>query len=633
MNNLHVLHRGLGIILLAAFVSLLSASAMAVPPDMTIGAEQYPDADAIILRWEQTWTIDADGAVHRRDHKWLKLLDRRAIRANADPRIDYHKDTDEVIIHAAQTHLPDGTVMPVPDYSFNLAAPNDVAGWPAWAGWEQTVVSFSGIVNDCVLELDYEVVTEPGVVPWISADLRLHQAYPTVERIVRVKLATGVALQHRVDGPVATTKPQRKRVSGGGVEYLWQFENLPGMPDEPQALPWQERCGRLRLTTCPDAKTWANTLIDAVDAAGQPDARVAEFARKAVEDTTDLHSGLKALAKAMHDSFNYVHAAKTMRGVTCRDAAAVYNTNYGSTLESAALLLAACRSLGVEAEPSVAVDTRFWNLGTPVDQALDSIVLRIKSDDGVLLVHPELGLIENPGNWGYRTLLAKGSGGSLSEIQVLARGEGERSKLDVTGRIELAADGTAAGEIRLSLTGAFYNPSDLESASAQRALVNRFLGRVITGMTVDDCSVTALSPERFAATMNVRSDGPLTEVAGRRLLALGAEPAALGVFDLPLDRADRRTDVYLKGSFEERLDLTIVLPEDATAAILPASMKAVSGDWGEIRQRVSQAGQAIRITRVVSLEHQRLTPAELSPVREAINRLRATGSRHLAYED
>jgi len=140
---------------------------------LTRGQTQSPDEDAVILLWEQHWTLEKDGTGHRCDPQRLKLFNRRPIRSVADPRLDFVEGQDKLVIHKAQTILPDGTIMPVPDYSFNIAAPNDVAGWPEYAGWQQQIVSFSGIEPGVVLELDYEVTTPAGVLPWLEADLRL----------------------------------------------------------------------------------------------------------------------------------------------------------------------------------------------------------------------------------------------------------------------------------------------------------------------------------------------------------------------------------------------------------------------------------------------------------------------------
>ena len=69
---------------------------------------QFPDSDAVLLRREQHWTLEADGAVRRRDVKVLRIKNSRPIRKVADPRIDFVEGEDEVIIHQARTTLASG---------------------------------------------------------------------------------------------------------------------------------------------------------------------------------------------------------------------------------------------------------------------------------------------------------------------------------------------------------------------------------------------------------------------------------------------------------------------------------------------------------------------------------------------
>ncbi len=175
-------------------VLILTATTFA-QPDLSVGAKEYPDADAIILSWTQHFTLEDDGTIRRREHKWIKILDARAIRGFADPRIDFCEGEDEVIVHKAVTHLPDGKVMPVPDYSYNIAAPRDVAGWPQWSAWRQKIVSFSGLQPGAVIEFDWEVVTKAGVLPHLTAELRLDADHPVLRHEVVVVVPSGTPVK------------------------------------------------------------------------------------------------------------------------------------------------------------------------------------------------------------------------------------------------------------------------------------------------------------------------------------------------------------------------------------------------------------------------------------------------------
>lgn len=597
--------------------------------DLSIGADQFPHDDAIILRWEQGWTLDRDGTVHRRDHKWLKFLNSRPIRRVADPRIDFANGQDELIIHTARTHLPNGTILPVPDYSFNYAGPDDVAGWPEYADWRQMVICFGGIEDNAVIELDYEVVTPSGVLPWIEGDLRLHDNYPTVDRVVSVTVPEGTPVRHKVDRVKPSGVRYTESTANGSVTHRWVFANLGGSPGEVQAKPWQQRTGRFQFSTCPSPAEWTSAMLERVDRAGQPSDTIKKFAESAVQEEADVIQRVKKIAEKVHDSFNIVSSAKTMRSLQCRNASDVLRTNYGNPLESAALLLSALRSMEMNASPAVGVDATWWDESSglpPTEPAFGGVALRVDLPSGPVWVHPEHGMFQNPGSWGRHWVLGVDDAGKLESTYVYARGEDKPSELQMIGKIAIDKDGKATGELRIRATGAFLDPAKLETADAQKKRVTDFVGRLLSDFDVPGHSVVTLSEDMFRATASVASKDALKELNELRLLKLGDGPTFLPDIPLPLGRSYRRTDVQLRGRFHERIDLTIELPKKWQPSIVPAAMAPVHGSWGTLEQSVEVCDKTIRFRRNVSVRTDSITPEDFDSLRQAINELKANRS-------
>ncbi len=599
-------------------------------PDLSVGVDRYPDADAIILRWEQEWKVEKDGTVHRREHKWLKLLNSRPVRREADPRIDFEEGRDRVIIHAARTHLPNGDILPVPEYSFNIAAPNDVAGWPEYAAWRQQVVSFSGIEADVVLELDYEVVTAAGVMPWVEADLRLEQDYPTVQRVITVTLPEGARLQHRVDGAALGADGFKETRSRGMVTRRWSFSDLPGARGEPQSPIWEQRCARLRFTSGATAAGWVGRLTSEVERAATAGERIRSFSEGVVDGETEAAQQVRKVADKLKDTFNFVNSAKTMRSVRCRGAEEVFRSNYGNRLESAAVLAAALGSLGMEVGFAVAVDARVWDEEVPTSSALAGVVVSVKAGDEWLHVHPQHGVIHNPGDWGRHWLLRADGRAAMGKTYVYGRGEAKPSELHVTGKIIIDADGRASGELRLRLTGLFYDPQKLETADAQKKLVSGLAGRVLSGFEVEGHSIATLSDESLRATVSVATKDELKRLGELRVLTFGKGPAALKAVPLPLSRSYRRTAVQAQGRFREHVDVTVELPDGWEASIVPGSMSRVAGDWGWASQTVTVGDDgAVRFVRDLALMSETVEAKDFESLRRAVNNLRTTSRRVL----
>ena len=640
-------HRGWHLILTAAMAAMSTTLACHAPaaqaargnqpgPDLSTGAAQFPDDDAIILRWDQHWTVEKDGTVHRRDHRWMKLLNSRPIRRYADPRLDFVNGREELIIHTARTHLPDGTILPVPDYSFNIVGPDDVAGWPQYADWQQMVVSFGGIEPGAVLELDYELVTPAGVLSWIDADLHVREDYPIVERLVAVTVPEGVTLSHQFDDPSGPDSGWALSVvdGPGTKQYRWVSRNLPGARQEPQSPPRHRQRGRLRFSTCPSATKWASTILDPVNSAAQSDDTIKQFAEATIKDEADPTERVHQIAKKLRDSFNVVSSRKTMRSLQCRPAAEVLRSNYGNPLESAALLSAALRSLGMKPSLHVAVDATRWDSSdrmAPTESAFAGVVVAVDRPDGMVFVHPQHGPFRNPGHWGRHRLLSVDAAGSLEETYVYARGEERPSELQIVGRISVGSDGEATGQVRIQATGLFFDPAKLETDDAQKALIAGLVERLLSDFEVSDHSVATLSERTFRATASVATKESLRNHKELHVLRFGEGPVFLADVPMPLARSYRRADVQLAGRFRESVDVVIELPEKCTPSILPAEVAPVEGRWGAASQTVEVTDSGVRLRRNVTVTLETLTPDDFEELRLAVNDLRASQSLLLAF--
>jgi hypothetical protein len=629
-------------VLIALFSALtVELGALAAPPDLSIRAQQYPDANAIILRWEQHWTVERDGTLRRRDHQWVKLLNRRPIRRYADRTIDYRKGEDQVVIHTAQTHLPDGTIQPVPDYGYNLAAAGAVAGWPEFADWEQRIVSFSGVQPGATLELDYEVITQAGVLPCASADVRLNDVDPVHERIVSVTVPADAPFHAAVSG--VDTEVGATREQAGSRTHTWNFGPFPAARAEPLAPPWQQSQPRLIFSTAASPATWTQPWLLAVLTASDPDDAIAKFARSATESAVGPRASAEALLATFGKRFNYVGAQHAWRSRRCRPASAVFAANYGNPLESAAVCLAALRALGIDATPAVAVNADAWATDTPTDDAYAGVVLLASIDDGLadtgkqLVIHPEKGIVANPGPWGRHMLLTLDPhpdpdvhrDRDLQQTYVASRGEEGVSRLHVAGRVTLEADGGASGRVTVQLSGAFHDPQALADADIQKKRVNAVAGRIVDGFRLTDHVIEQLSEDAFVASANLSAEDGLPLIQSHRLLRLGAGPALLEMVPLPLTGGTRENDVLLPGALLETLELRIELPNGWSVHAMPQPLVQVAGPWGSIEQQVIAEGPMVRIVRSVNLPQGQITPQSYKALCDAINRLHAEAHRVL----
>ncbi len=615
-------------LLLAAIARTAAASpADDVREAFRLGAAEFPQDDAIILRLEQAWTLGADGACQYEEHVWTKVLSPRVYGSLGDVRIDHREGVEALEIVAARTQLADGRTIEAPGYARNVVSPGgDTSGWPAYGDLRQTVVSFSGVEVGAVLELHFVRTTRAGVRPWLWGDVRVQEAYPVVSRTVAVTAPATQAIHHRLENVIGRNTVSAK---AGVHTYVWEFRDLGRCEDEPQAPPANQRCGRLRFTTCAGAAKWAGELLRGVEQSAVADEAITKLARDAAEKEIDAAGRVRAVGEALGKSFNFVESRSAWSGRGVRPAAEVFRANYGSAPESAALWLAALRAAGLTATPMIAVVSAEFADEVPVDSALEAVVLEVETGEGLIYVHPRQGAVMPFGAWAERTLLGIAGDGTMRRVALAGAGAGAASSVRARVELVLKEDGSAAGDIRVHLSGLFVDAAALRDNDKKTQAVGALLGRLLPGFKVEQLRSSELSAETFRAEAKIGAKEPLAAVAGGRLMTLGEQPLLLEKVPLPLRPTQRTLAVQLAGAAVEEVELRVEYPAGWRPTTMPAAQPSVVGTWGRLEQSVETADNALSLSRTIELRGARIEAGDFDAVRRAVDRLRGDVCRVL----
>lgn len=618
-------------------------------------------ADAVIERWEQHWTIEADGGVRRRERQIVKIMNTRPIRRFADPRIDVRAGSERLTLHAARTRTPDGRTLDVPEYGINLAGPGDTAGWPAYADWQQQVVSFSGIEPGAVLELDYEIASPAGAWTWPGASIRLDDEYPIVSRVVSVTVPASVSPRFATDDPSCAWRRYFQSERDGAVVHTWEWSGLRAVTVEPQAVPRVVHGARLTFTTAPNEAGFVEALVSRVDTAAAPDEAIRAYAAKISKEEVTEAARVRKLAKTLRDRFNVVASPRVLRSLSIRPASEVYRANYGDSLEAAALLTASLRALDVSVSARVLIDEGRWTSAAPTLDTMEGVVVVVQVDDERLCFDARHGELFAGRGQRHRMLLGAEPRGGLTRESLAQESKSDRSEVDIQGTIALDADGQAKGTLTVGLSGVFLDRGKALSSEGQRSLLGSHVDRILTGFEISNHTVKELSPTAFRAAVEVKTKEALKVAEKLRVLRLGSGPAHLGAVPMPLDVSRREGDVQLADAFAERVELRIELPKGASPVVLPASMDYAIEPSGAIAdmdaarqtsdvltlpkggraaQRAAVEDGVVVWEREISVPNDIIigpafAPAELGRrgLRDVINDLRADASLTLAYSN
>jgi hypothetical protein len=491
--------------------------------------------DAVIERWEQHWTVGADGSITEHVIKHIQLNHPRAYDDVADYRITYDTATQELDIIAARTKLPDGSYREMPEYGHVLVSPNVSAGWPVLASLQQHVLVMSGVMPGCVLEIEYRLTTKPGARRYLTIDQRLDAEWTVKQRAVTISVPDGTPLQAFVTSGKAGSRESRSIVEGNDARYAGR--NLPALPDESHALPWQEGGMRLVATTIAPEQ-WLQDRLGQIDTAGQVTARLRELAEEWTADATTLAQQLDALHAGINERYHEVAVPASWRPAAVRSAGEVLASAHGLPAESCALLLAGARALNLEARPAMLAQVTVFDHNAPQESMIAAYPIVVRVSGEWQLWDVPHGRIERDAQWGGHAAIFQD--GAKLEHLLLSGWDGTKdSRCQVSGTLEVDDAGALRGTLHVEQTGLFVSRPTLLDESGQRRHLQTVVDHVLPALNVDSFTVTQLGAGQFAATVAVNSGGALEELHDAHQLVFAERGPYAAAFELPLSNATR----------------------------------------------------------------------------------------------
>jgi len=557
----------------------------------------YANADAVILRWEQSWSKTDDGSVKRHEIKHVLLRDARAYRAFADQRLTCNTDYQTVKVLTARTVCPDGRVVEIPDYGRNVVSPGATAGWPDFASIQETVYSFSGIEPGAILEFEWEMTTKPGLQRYAEVECRVYDRYPT--RLRRITFPDG---------------------------KVHEYANLDGVPSEAGAVPWRDARPHVWHSDGPNEKAWARTVIESIEAAAKPATALEEIAKQWADGKTERLQRARAIQKKLKSRLSIVHVPAACASDRLRTADRVLSTHYGRPAEAAALMLAMFRAVGLDAEPIFVQRDRGagW-----VRSAITEYAVRLGKGDDATYWTVSHGRVRNPGQWGgwkrYDIAFATGEGHDAP-----ARfSEPARNELTITGTVVVDDKAAWSADLAFRAEGLFMPRGSLREKSEQKAAVKTLLEHSLLHAKLQEFAVTSLSEDVFAVTLKAKSTEALREIDGDYLLELPRSPAWTQSVSVPLGPSRRETTLRLAGAFTANVELVFDLPTGWSVVGWPEVIERSLPSDGLVCRAVAVEKGRVTFRRKTVVRDRDIAAGEFGMLRDALNHMRSLSARSL----
>jgi hypothetical protein len=442
----------------SALLILAGAAGAAAPPVAllaSITAEEYPDANAVIVFDSSVVTLQADGRSVARQHRLVKILTEEGKKEHATSWDEYCLTYSKVEVRLARVITPQGKVVNVPKKDIV-----DVP-MPLWEG------SKFILPNVRVKSIQFPGLELGSAVEWVSEDITYNPVMDG-QFDAEVLFETGdpaVATTYTIDAPAAmkfrwlvksgsvdtsfTTKGNRQRMT-------WAAHAVPRVVYEPM-MPYVESMTRLFVCTQPDWQTWSRWYYNLCSTQYEINSSLAAAIDSLTRGTITEDAKVRALYNFVDQMIRYVETSYAGSGKKAgyqpEKISLTYQKRYGVCRDKAALLAGILRHIGVDAYITLTNGGSQTDKELPVDQFNHATVAVKRADGSIYYLDPT---VENSRQYyaapemNRGVLVATKEGDDLRYTPLIPA---DSNRLEIRISDTLRADGSLTGAAELTPIG------------------------------------------------------------------------------------------------------------------------------------------------------------------------------------
>ena len=377
--------------LVSVLVLMVGITAAAAPPVAllkSITAEQYPDANAVIVFDSTVVTLQADGRCVAREHRLIKILTDEGKKERATSFDEYCLTWSKLEIRLARVITPQGNVVNVPKKDIV-----DVP-MPLWEGSKFILpnvrlksIQFPGLeLGSSVEWISEDVTHNPVMEGQYDGEVLFESGDPMVLTAYTIDAPTAMKFRWLVkSGSVDTaftTKGNRQRMT-------WSVHDVPKVVYEPM-MPYVESMTRLFVCTQPDWQTWSKWYYNLCSTQYDVDSALGAEIDALTAGATTEDAKVRALYNFVDLKIRYVETSYSGKkaGYQPEKISLTYQKRYGVCRDKAALLAGMLRHIGVDAYITLTNGGTQTDKELPVDQFNHATVAVKRVDGSIYYLDP-----------------------------------------------------------------------------------------------------------------------------------------------------------------------------------------------------------------------------------------------------
>ena len=555
--------------------------------------EEQKNSDAVFIKMVKEYTLNPDGSsLFRYHHKLLYNSYFAFHRLYGESFIIYNPQYQTLKVTKSETRMADGKKIQSPPNAYNEVLPGQAADAPAYNYLREMVVTHVGLEVGAVVELEYEIETKPGFMPFMADRVNFFESSPIQDLEVIVNIPEGEDLYKKFLNKPEGIEYVHRSVDDFDV-YAWKGKNLKATSHEPLQPEGLVDYPILLFSTA-DLSTSVNFLKTNLTNSFVPDksfTRLIEGCKLKGWDKVEYLTSLVA-----HDVNTYGVTPQYV-AYNFRSPEQVWKSNGGTEGEKVILLYGMLKLAGFDAQPVIAGYPHLiaGDVGCPL--VFDRYYVRVEFE-GEKRYYPV--------NMTHEKIPGKRIPLAINE-DVTSKKFEQPSEKPFTSSLEFnlvfSDKGTITGNGKAVLNS--YDPE-----------VNLFTN-IITSQYIAE--VQSEKPDSVVCKIKLRSEGIKIENNQRfsffsmPLITQGISSVKFG--ELPTERATR---LQLPSAYSEKYCYKIDLP-DGIKIISPKGETVVENNLGSFRLKVETEGNLVKITRSIDISEAAIPVEDYTKLRQLVS--------------
>jgi len=310
------------------------------------GAEEYPQAGAIILLNEHNCLVKKDNTMEEEIHRLIKILNVRGREKYGEIQMDYDSTYETVKVDYARVIKPDGSIVKVGKK--DIRDVDKWAGFPLYSNAKLKIISMPEVVEGSIIEYSLTIITSKLI---NEDDFQFCFGIQGFEPYLHHRFKLTIPGEREVNIHYLRLKDVEPQITedDGFLTYIWEINNVPEIIAEPDMPPWADISPFIMISSFDSWEEFSQWWRELSKGQAEPSKEIVDKVNELIQGKETDEDKAKAIYHWVASKIRYVGLEFGIAGFKPHPAEEIFNNKYGDCKDKATLLLAMYKAAGIPA--------------------------------------------------------------------------------------------------------------------------------------------------------------------------------------------------------------------------------------------------------------------------------------------